>query len=45
MAKKGEVYLCSVCGVQVKCVKGCKCKEASLACCTKAMQKKKASKE
>lgn len=40
MAKKGDTYVCGLCGVEFECVSGCGCVETDLICCGKPMKKK-----
>ncbi len=45
MAKKGENYVCGVCGVEMVCVEGCGCAASHIVCCGKKMSKKKPKKK
>ncbi|MBU0762026.1 MAG: hypothetical protein KKD39_03290, partial [Candidatus Altiarchaeota archaeon] len=44
MAKKGEKYVCGVCGVEIVCVEGCCCTASKIICCGKKMSVKTAKK-
>jgi hypothetical protein len=39
MAKKGDKYVCGLCGVELECVEGCGCYETDIICCGKPMKK------
>lgn len=40
MAKKGEKYVCGICGLEMVCVEGCGCDVGDIVCCDKPMRKK-----
>lgn len=40
MAKKGDRYVCGVCGIELECVDGCGCSETDIICCGKTMKGK-----
>ena len=40
MTKRGDVFECGVCGIEVSCTKDCGCGVSDLVCCGKPMKRK-----
>jgi len=41
MTKRGDVFECGVCGIEVSCTKDCGCGVSDLVCCGKPMKRKR----